>query len=190
MKIKVLGLLTAIVLAVGWSPPLMADEPTIQPLPQHPSAHVPPHLPDLVVTFFTQEGSARVAGDHVEVRAALGVKNQGNAPAGRFKVAVECTVEPAPERPRSGLRSGPFVVPFSGDGPVEWYAYVEGPLAPGGSGYFKRKVIFPPGVRGMRVTLRAIADSCTGDEFQPAYCRVKESNEGNNTSTPITMSLP
>jgi hypothetical protein len=38
--------------------------------------------------------------------------------------------------------------------------------------------------------LKAIADSCSGDEFMPDYCRVEESNETNNESTPISIALP
>jgi hypothetical protein len=192
VKTKLLILVTATLLAVPASTPLTATEPTIERKQPPPSGFVRPTLPDLVVTFFTPEGQPRVVGDHVEQRMALGVRNQGNAPAGIFKVAVECTVVPDPSRRRGGaLPSGPFLVPFSGDGPnVEWYAYTSGPLAPGASAYFKRTVVFPPGIRGVSVTLRAIADSCSSDELQPSYCRVNESDETNNGSIPVVVSLP
>lgn len=192
MKHKVLALGAAIVVAVIVGPPQIVAGPVIQPQPLPPGRSVAPSGPDLVVTFFTPEGPARIVGDHhVELRMALGVKNQGNAPAGIFKVAVEYTVNPVPSRPRGGLPSGPFVVPFSGDGAgIDWYPFTSAPLAPGASAYFKRKVIFPAAVRGVSVTLQAIADSCAGDELMPEYCRVKESNEGNNRSAAIEVTLP
>jgi len=126
--------------------------------------------------MFEALGPAGVRGDHVEVPVTVGVKNQGNAPAGIFKVAVEYT--------RPG--GGPHGVAFSS----AWYRYTAGPLAPGAVAYFKDYVIFPPTARGVSVTLQAIADSCAGDEFKPEYCRVRESNEGNNRSASITVSLP
>jgi hypothetical protein len=184
-------LLVAIVLAVAAPSSKTVADTNIQPQPLPPGRSVVPSGPDLVVTFFTPEGTPKVAGGHIELRMALGVKNQGNATAGIFKVAVECTVTQDPSRRRGAFPSGPFPVPFSGDGPiVEWYAYTSGPLVPRGNWYFKRKVIFPVGVRGVSVTLRAITDSCVGDELMPEYCRVKESNEGNNRSTPVPVTLP
>ena len=34
------------------------------------------------------------------------------------------------------------------------------------------------------------ADSCNGDEFMPSYCRRAGGNENNNSSAPISLSLP
>ncbi len=137
---------------------------------------VPLPLPDLVVTMFDALGPAGLRGDHVEVPVSVGVKNQGNAPAGIFKVSVEYT--------RPG--GGPYGVAF-GSG---WYRFTTGPLAPGAVAYSKDYVIFPPAVRGVSVTLHAVADSCAGDEFKPDYCRVREGNEGNNRSMPVPVTLP
>lgn len=55
---------------------------------------------------------------------------------------------------------------------------------------FKGKVILPSSWRGETISLNAIADSCSGDEFMEDYCRVKESNEENNKSNTLTVQAP
>jgi len=55
---------------------------------------------------------------------------------------------------------------------------------------FGGKVTFHPSMQGATVSLTAIADSCAGEEFMPSYCRVQESNETNNVSAPLSLSLP
>lgn len=139
------------------------------------------HKPDLVVTLFETTGTATVnAENSVEVPIRVVVRNQGTAAAGVFKTAIEYT------RPQ-----GTFAVPFTVPGQSSlWYPYTSGTLAPGFDVTFNGKVTFHPSVHGMTVTLRAIADSCGGDEFMPDYCRVDESNEGNNESSAISVSLP
>lgn len=41
-----------------------------------------------------------------------------------------------------------------------------------------------------KISLTAIADSCSGDEFMPDYCRIEESNENNNKFSPMLVTIP
>jgi len=116
----------------------------------------------------------------VEVPIRVIVKNQGTESAGIFKVATKYT--------GSG---GTFVVAFTVPGQSDtWYPYTTGALDSGSTVTFEGKVTFSPTVHNVTVSLKAIADSCSGDESMPDYCRVKESNETNNESTPISIALP
>lgn len=140
---------------------------------------------DLVVTKLQTMGSPTVnAENSVEVPIQVVVKNQGGAAADVFKVATEYTggtLDP----------TRTFVVAFTVPGQTDiWYPRTNSPLAAGGTVAFLGKVTFHPSQHGVTVSLKATADSCSGDEFMPDYCRVQESNEGNNESTPISVSLP
>lgn len=141
--------------------------------------------PDLVVTTLETTGSPTVNADNsVEVPIRVVVKNQGNASADIFKVATEYTggvIDP----------TRTFVVAFTVPSQTDfWYPRTSSSLGAGSTVTFAGKVIFNPGEHGVTVSLKATADSCSGDEFMPAYCRVEESNEGNNESTAIPVSLP
>jgi hypothetical protein len=140
-----------------------------------------PDKPDLVVmTLETTGPSAVNAENSVEIPIRVVVRNQGPASADVFKIATEYT----------GSR-GTFVVGFTVPGQNDiWYPRTSGLLASGSDVTFSGKVTFHPSVHGVTVSLNAIADSCSGDEFMPDYCRVEESNEGNNKSTSISLSLP
>lgn len=142
-------------------------------------------MPDLVVTTLQTTGPPTVnAETRVEVPIRVVVKNQGNAAANIFKVAIEYTAGPIRARQTRPVR---FTVP----GQSEWWCpLTTGSLAAGSSVTFPGKVTFQSDVHGETVSLKATADSRSGDEFVPAYGRVQESNEGNNESTPISVSLP
>jgi len=144
----------------------------------------PGGLPDLVVTTLEQTGDPTVnAENQVEVPIRVVVKNQGTVSAGIFKVATEYT------EPRPG--GGTYVVAFTVPGQSSiWYPFTKVSLASGATKTFAGKVTFHPSVHNVTVSLKAIADSCSGDEFMPDYCRVKESNETNNESAPIPLTLP
>lgn len=138
--------------------------------------------PDLAVAALETTGSLTVNPDgNVEVPIRVVVINQGDADADVFKVATQYT---GPQ----GTFVVPFTVPGQGD---QWYPRTNAPLAAGRSGSvtFSGKVTFLSAVRGTIVSLQAIADSCSGDEFMPEFCRVEESNEDNNDSEFITVSL-
>jgi hypothetical protein len=134
--------------------------------------------PDLIVESFVVTGTPTVVGSTVEVPVSVTVKNQGDASATTFKVSTEYTSS-----------TGTFVMAFTVPGQANiWYPFTPGNLAAGSSVTFDGKVTFIIG--GETVTARAVADSCSGDEFMPAYCRVDESDETNNVSSDVTIVLP
>jgi len=160
--------------------------PTRLPTPTRTST---PATPDLIVTTWRTTGpavrgyaglaTALFAGDF-EVPFQVVVKNQGSLPASIFKVSVSYT---GPD--------GTFVAPFTVPGQKDnWYPYTSAPLAAGASVTFEGKVILSARLQGSTVSLRALADSCAGEERMPKYCRVEESDEGNNESAPVSVSLP
>lgn len=137
--------------------------------------------PDLIVKSIQQNGTPTVnQEDQVELPIKVTVKNQGNKSAGIFKVSTHYTGA-------SGTYAVAFTVPSESD---IWYPYTDNPLSQGGEVTFEGKIIFHPSVHGVTVTVKAIADSCSSDEFAPDYCRVKESDESNNESTTISVILP
>jgi hypothetical protein len=141
--------------------------------------------PDLLVTTLETTGPATInAQNSVEVPVRVVVRNQGSEPAGVFKVSTEYTggaINP----------SSTFAVAFTVPGqPNIWYPYTSGPLASGSSAAFAGRLTFHPSEHGVSVSLKARADSCSGDEFMPVYCRVEESDETNNESAALSVPLP
>lgn len=197
MKCQVLALAIAIVVIGAADPPRSVAQSDNQRAQRPAGVSGPPFLPDLVVQKFEPEG-ARIVGDHVEVPVALGVKNQGRGHVGHFKVGIEYTyANPAasrdttePRGPRPELLFGPYYLRFTvGGSSPTW-----GSMAPGQVGYRKGEIIFPPTVRGVTVLIRAIADPCSwGLDIVingVQHCNVIESNETNNTSAQVSVSLP
>ena len=85
--------------------------------------------------------------------------------------------------------SGTSVVPFTVAGqPDPWYPSTSVGLVPGETVTFLGYVTILDAV-GETVTLRAIADSCVGDNDAEAYCRVNESDETNNVSSDLEVGL-
>ena len=162
-----------------------ASPPTTAGIPP-----VPLSLPDLIISKFELLDRPKIKDDHVEVAVAVGVKNHGTGQAGQFDVEIEYSyVTPVPSgnstqgrRPAADRILGSYRVPFSGGGSPAW-----GPLAPGQVAYHKGFLAFPATVRRVTVLLQAVADAC----HTPAIdCMVKESNETNNRSAQISVSLP
>lgn len=116
--------------------------------------------------------AAREGGFHLPIR--IEVTNRGQTAAGPFKVAIETP-------------NG--VVPFdiSGSSP-EWYAETDGLGA--GRSFSRDAVALIRAGEGQTVSLAAFVDSCAGDEFMPAHCRVQESDERNNRSAAIDVQMP
>ena len=136
--------------------------------------------PDLVVTSLTLLGEPGPGTTEGEVQAAIEVvvENKGLGYADIFKVAVEYT-----------SAAGTFTVPFKVEGQTDpWYPYTNEGLVPGESVTFTGVVTF--GVMAVGVDLRAIADSCVGDNITEPYCRVNESDETNNVSADWYTFLP
>ncbi len=111
------------------------------------------------------------------------VTNYGNTSAPIFKVSAEAR--------RSGT---PFyavaqtAVPGSSSRSDGWYMWTPWALPASGAVRFDATITFPSSWVGS-VDFRLRADSCSGDEFMPSYCRANESNELNNISRLFTVTL-
>ena len=137
--------------------------------------------PDLVVTTLETTGTPTVnLEDSAVVPIRVVIKNQGDAAADIFKVSTAYTGT-----------NGPYAVAFTVPGQSNiWYPYTSEPLAAGDDVTFSGNLTFHSSVHGVTVNITAMADSCSGDEFMPDYCRVEESDEDNNESSAISVSLP
>lgn len=136
---------------------------------------------DLVVRSFEATGPPTVSGNNsVELPVRVVVANVGNADAGTSKVCTRYTGS-----------QGNFVVAFTVPGQSNiWYPFTADPLAAGATETFSGILTFHPAVHGETVSITAKADCCDGDEFVPPYCRVDESDEGNNVSAAVSQALP
>jgi hypothetical protein len=108
------------------------------------------------------------------------ILNQGGSPADTFKVSTSVSTGSDSSLVR-------FSVPGSDS---DWHPSTSAPLAAGAEVSFDGVVTILDDLQGQTVSLRALADSCAGDEVMPEYCRVQESNEDNNESSPVSVSLP
>ena len=140
-----------------------------------------PDKPDLAVTSLATTGAPTINADSsIAVPIRVVIRNGGTASAAIFKTATKYI---GPQ--------GTFEVAFTVPGQSSiWYPRTNSSLAPGSDVTFNGKVTFHSTLRGASVKLIAIADSCSDDEFMPNYCRVDESNEGNNGSNSVSLSLP
>jgi hypothetical protein len=107
------------------------------------------------------------------------VTNRGGTDSGAFKIAVQGRT----------ANSDPFSRPFflNGD-PQSYYVNVDN-LPPGGQEEFTGFVGFLGGEPNTTAWVTAEADSCSGDELMPDYCRVQEYDERNNVSNELRASL-
>ena len=92
----------------------------------------PPPAPDLVIASFKTTGPTQFAYGGYELPVRVGVVNQGNADAVRFKVSIDYGTDQI----SSGV---PFTVPDQSD---TVYPYTAGPLAPGESAVFQGVITF------------------------------------------------
>ena len=137
--------------------------------------------PDLVITAFKQRGPAIVNRENRSVVPVhVVVKNQGNADAKVFKVSTSY----------KGARDTHVVAFTVPKQEHPWYPYTWDALEAGAEMVLEGIVTFDPTLHDTTVQLFAIADSCSGEEFMPAYCRIEESNEANNKSAPIPVHVP
>lgn len=144
-------------------------------------------VPDLIVSSFNITGEPFISGDNLKLPIEVVVKNQGNATAeDLFKVDVRYTQEGNP----------PFVVAFTADETSEvnpdnlFYPFTKNPLDPGDEVTFTGKLTFiDDSLLGQPISLVATADSTAGDEFIPEFGRVEESNEDNNSSDIVEVTL-
>ncbi|MDO8670161.1 MAG: hypothetical protein Q7O66_01865 [Dehalococcoidia bacterium] len=143
---------------------------------------VTPAGPDLVVTSIQALSTAvRNRDSSVDVPIRIVIKNQGGVAAGVFKISTHYG-------PNESVVA--FTVPRQNN---LTYPFTSASLAPGASVTFDGNVHFTSNFNhGATTTLWAVADSCAGEvtTVPPPYCRVQESDEGNNKSVLITPFLP
>ena len=137
--------------------------------------------PDLIVTNFLQKGASfNGPNGTIQVPVAVTVKNVGQAPAAIFKVGIDY------QHPNGQIYPVMFTV--SGQSNT-YYPFTSSPMAAGAVLTYQGVLVFPDRLRGNTLSAKAIADSCSGDEFMESYCRVNESSESNNSSTAISIVL-
>ena len=148
---------------------------------------------DLIVTSMNVIGDATVKDVrrntdesifkyYIAVPLRVAIKNQDEEAAGIFNVSIEVLEE----MDVTGLHYR-FIVPGKNN---YLDPSTDAPLNPGEEIAFDGEVLIHNMSNGKTVFIKAIADSCSGDEFMPAYCRVNESNEGNNNSPLVEVNLP
>lgn len=145
--------------------------------------------PDLTTTFRFSGLPLVHREGHYLVPLRITVKNAGRDIAGRFKINAEFN---------HISFAGTRVVYFShisspGRGVIgdEFYAWTNKALPVGQSIEFNAFITIPKTVpRGQDITVRVMADSCVGDEFEAAFCRIDELNEENNRTDLQTVRLP
>lgn len=136
---------------------------------------VKPPPPDLIVNTLQTTGQPAIAADRqVAVPLRFTVLNQGGTDAGTFRVTLVYTVE----------ANGPFALTFTGS------SMTGTPLAPNAEIAFAGQAMFPPAEQGQTVAIQVWADSCLGEAGFGANCRVPESNEANNSSSLLLLTLP
>ena len=137
--------------------------------------------PDLVVVAFEKTGAVTLDKENrAVVPVHVAVKNRGSSEAGVFKIAIMYTGVDGP-------RYTSFVVKGQKD---PRYVQTRGILKPGSEFVFNGTVVFHPSEQAMIVPMYAVVDSCNGERDMPSYCRVDESNERNNQSDSISITLP
>ncbi|WP_255334533.1 BACON domain-containing protein [Methanosarcina sp. KYL-1] len=139
--------------------------------------------PDLV-TSLEVTGPVTHAMDedayNFSVPVSVVVRNQGDEAAEIFKVGAVYS-----------MYDGTYMVALRVPGESDTrFPYTDEPLDPGEEVTFEGEVLFSDSFPGEIVYLKAIADSCIGDEGFSDYCRVEESNEDNNESPEVEVYLP
>jgi len=157
--------------------------PTLFPIPTFaPTAFPGFRQADLVAQAFVFGAPVR-SGTTIRVPASVVIRNAGTLAAGSlFKIAALYTGHP--------LTPGTtFTVAFR-VGAEFWYPLIPTGFAAGTSRTVSGTLIFPEQLSGTTLRVRAAADSCSGDEFMPTFCRVAESNESNNEGVGVSLRLP
>ena len=141
----------------------------------------PAPLPDLIVVEMQIKGEPWIdPTGSVKLPIRVTIRNTGSAASDLFKVGIEFAED-----------GYPYAAAFTVQGEDSvWYPSTDAPLAPGGEVAFEGIVTFRSSRQGQTVSLWAIADSCSGDEHLPEYCRVEELDEGNNQSDAVPLDLP
>lgn len=139
-------------------------------------------LPDLTVTSVATGTPSFISPSEANLPLTVTIRNAGDNTGTRFKLSVDVIDS-------SGRFVKPFTIPASSD---RWYPWKTG-LARGASYSFRGTLYIGmsggASLHGQGITIIPRVDSCSGDEFMPDYCRVRESNEANNEYT-RSVTLP
>src|SRR5215211_2410760 len=158
------------------------DIPTATQTPTDaPTDTVPPPA-DLVVAVLQVAGPVELlpGEETITIPVYVLVQNQGGSDAEIFKLSAHYAG-----------RTGKFVAPFTVSGQADsWYPYSTAPLPVGHEVAITGTISLPIKLQGQTIGVSVLADSCSGDQALPAYCRVAEGNENNNESQSIPMRLP
>lgn len=130
-------------------------------------------LPDLTVSGVATGAPSFITPSEANLPLTVTIQNLGDSTSTRFKLSVDVIDS-------SGRFVKPFTVPGQSD---RWYPWKTGQAR--GASYSFRGTLYigipsGPSLHGQRITIIPRVDSCSGDEFMPDYCRVRESNEANN----------
>lgn len=129
---------------------------------------------------FPLEWFNRLSTNYYKIPILMRITNRGGQPTGEFKLSAE-----------GGTADNWFPRPLAGEGqPQEgYYAYVKEGIPPGGELLmYGMIVIVDPALSSQAMNFVITVDSCAGDEFFNDFCRVQETDEGNNSSN--TLEVP
>ena len=146
-----------------------------------PTDTVPPPA-DLVVAVLQVAGPVELlpGAETIAIPVYVLVQNQGGSDAEIFKLSAHYAG-----------KAGTFVAPFTVSGQADnWYPYSSAPLPVGHEMVITGTISLPITLQAQTIALSVLADSCSGDQARPAYCRVAEGNENNNESQSIPVRLP
>lgn len=142
---------------------------------------IPSFSPDLVVTELSVTGDTILRADgfsETPVRAVI--KNQALITASTFMISAGYITS-----------RGDFMVAFTVPGQNSiWKPRTMASLFPNETVAIEGVLTGHPSTSGETVEFYVIADSCAAEEFMPEYCRIQESDETNNTSDTVSVSLP
>ncbi len=143
-------------------------------------------LPDLRLRQFLLYGEpveATVNRDGKTVRLLkqdfrLTVENVGRAPAASHRIQINYAVP--------GVNNYRL---FMMVGRASWFLEIQGDIDPGHSRTINGDVFYEDSFRGTRGEVYALVD-VRDEEFMPDYGRVRESDEANNESVHVSVTLP
>ncbi len=173
-----LGLISLGLVSCGDSSEVLSSKTAAVTLPGPPNpGTIERVLPDLVIGNAVT-GALRTTSANKILPVSVTVRNQTFVGTGGFKISATYQQPGGSE----------YTVAFNVPGQSElWYPRSNG-LSGNGSSTFTGTLIFRGNLSGP-VAIRFLVDSCSGEEFFPAYCHVRESREDNNYSLPFSVNL-
>jgi hypothetical protein len=146
--------------------------------------------PDLVVTGLDTLGQADFdEGGNARLPIRFAVKNEGDAAADIFKVAVTYTYTNSDSVAETAVAAFEATATDEVDPADKIYPFTRNILPVNSEVIFEGIAIFAEGKYSPTVSLTAIADSCFDEDVGMIPCRVEESDEKNNVSEPLLVRL-